>query len=170
MRKTAWILCTVTVLCTISLLAFTVRQIYTTPQTISEVAYDDYRKQALEMVRAESGNLFNLSTALLAALWAALIIPKETRLDLRDIPNIFLFSSANLLLAGSLLFNLRYSRLISRLYWDMGPLLSTKQKFADVMNTPWIALHQNLAVAYFFAGLVVAGVLLLSAIYFRRQI
>lgn len=170
MRKNAWMLSILTVLGTISLVVFTVWQLQTTPETISEVKYDEYRKKALEMVQAESGNLFNLSTALLAAVWAALIIPKETRLHHRDFPNIFLFICANVLLVGSLAFNLLQSRLMSRLYWDMGPLLSAKATFADVMNSDWITLHRNLAVMYFFAGLIAAAISLISVTYLRRQI
>lgn len=170
MKRGAWILCTITSIGTITLVVISVWQMCTTSQAITEVAYDAYRKQALEMVRAESGNLFNLSTVLLAALWAALVIPKETRLDHQDQPNIILFAFANVLLAGSLFFGLRYSQLISRLYWDMGPLLSKSEKFADVMNTPWIVLHQTLAAVYFFAGLIASALSLLSATYFRRQV
>jgi arginine exporter protein ArgO len=170
MRKSAWVLAILTILGTLCVLGYTAWRLETTTETISEVKYDEYRKKALEMIQAESGNFFNLSTALLAALWAALIIPKETRLHHRDIPNILVFLCANILLVGSLAFTLLQSRLMSRLYWDMGPLLSAKAAFADVMNNHWIRLHRDLVLIYFFAGLLAAAISLLSVTYLRRRI
>lgn len=169
MRAVPWVLCSIAVLGSLYCLIYTFSEFRTTPETIHETAYDPYRKQALEMIRTASGGFFNLTTALLAALWAALVIPRETRLNGRDLPNLILFALANLLLIGSLFFNLRYSRLISRLYWDMGPLLAADEKFADIMNSPWVSLHQSLSQIYFFGGLVVGALSLLSTIYFGER-
>ncbi len=108
MKLGAWIVLGLTLLGALTLLGVTICDMRATSETISSVAYDEYRKQALELIRADTANLFSLSTGMLGALWAALVIPKDTRLQIRDYPNILLFAIANALIAGSLYFNLSF--------------------------------------------------------------
>lgn len=169
MKRAAWWVCLVATTATVTCVVFTVCRWRATSMQIAEVPYDEYRRQAVEMIRAESGNLVNLSTALIAGLWAAVVVGKENRLHLRDAPNVLLFILGNAALAGSLFLSLRYTRLLSQLYWDMGPLLSQGGIFADVVNSPWVRLQYQLSAIYFFLGVGLAGGSIFSARYFRRD-
>ena len=136
---------------------------HSTPNQITITDYDTYRIEASKMVREEAAGFFQLGVAALGALWAAMIVSKENRLKRKDIPEIVMFISAGLLLVGFLYFNWKYERLLTQLYWDMGPMLSKQSRFADVMNSEYVSVNYSAVQICFYGGLIMSAVCTFSS-------
>ena len=142
---------------------------YTTPVQLKLTNYDAYRTETLKMIQEEASSFFEIGVLVLGALWGAMIVSKENRLRSEDVPEIVMFCSTNVLLVMFLYFNWKYGRLLAQLYWDMGPLLSTKAQFADVMNSRYVLIHYRAVSICFYGGLVMSAMSTLSNSMLRRQ-
>jgi hypothetical protein len=134
----------------------------TTPHQIKVVDFDVYRTEALKAHREEAAGLFQIAIAVLGALWATMIVSKEHHLRLEEKGDISMFLAATSLLVGFLCFNWQYGRLLGQLYWDMGPLLSSQSKFADVLNSRYVVLHYMAAEICFYGGLLLSAICTVS--------
>lgn len=139
----------------------------TTPVQIRVTNYDAYRTEALKMTREESASFFQIGVAVLGALWATTIVSKDNRLTRNDWPEIVMCSVASVTLVGFLFFNWRYGRLLAQLYWDMGPMLSTTNKFADINSRYVQGLHDVMQLC-FYAGLALSAASVFSSCILRR--
>jgi hypothetical protein len=159
--------------CLLAALTASVLSLYyvsTTPDQLKVVNYDVYRTEALKMQREEVASFLSIGVLVLGALWAAMIVTKEDRLGLRDYPEVLMFMSSNIAWGMFFYFDWKYQHVLTRLYWDMGPLLSGETKFVDIMNTAYINVLRQSVVAFFYGGLGLTAVSVLSNSILRRKI
>jgi hypothetical protein len=161
------VICFVCVLSFLSAVAYIVLMSWTTPVQIRVTNYDVYRTEALKISREESASFFQIGVAVLGALWATTIVSKDNRLTKNDWPEIVMCSVASVTLVGFLFFNWRYGRLLAQLYWDMGPMLSTTNKFADINSRYVQGLHDVMQLC-FYAGLALSAATVFSTCILRR--
>ena len=98
-----------------------------------------------------------------------MIVSRENQLRREDAPEIVMFVATNFLLLMFLYFNWKYGRLLAQLYWDMGPLLSTKAEFVDVMNSRYVLIHYRAVLICFYGGLIMSAMSTLSNSMLRRR-
>lgn len=149
-------------LATISAAVYIARLLIVTPAQVPITDFDGYRTEALKMIGEEEGGFVQIAVAALGALWAIMIVSKENRLGPKDKAEIVMFTASSSLLAAFLWFNWQYQRFLAQLYWDMGPLLSSTSKFADVLNSKYINVQQDAGLICFYGGLLLAGICILS--------
>ncbi len=158
--------CTATLL---SVIGYVVFLNATTPIQIKVVDYDVYRTEALKMNREESASFFQIGVAILGALWATMIVSKDNRLRGKDWPEIGMFIVTTVFLMMFLYFNWHWGRLLAQLYWDMGPLLSTRNQFADILNSRYLQTQHNVMQLCFYVGLILSAVSIFSCCILRRE-
>ncbi len=139
-----------------------------TPDQIHATDFDEYRTTTLGMIREQSTGFFNIAVLVLGALWGTLVVSKDNRLRRCDVQEIIMFIVTNLILCGFFYFNLKYTDLLARLYWDMGPILSQKKKFADVINSKYVLIHFQSVLFCFYGGLLSGALTVFSACMLRR--
>lgn len=156
--KCARVLLTVTSILVFMLAAVWILYLFhVTPAQINVIDYGAYRVEAEKIIREESSSLLNIAIIVLGALWAAMVVSKENQLRRKDISDIIMFGLVNLIFMAFLLFNWRYRRTLAQLYWDMGPSLSAKGKFADIMNSGYVLVNYRAAQICFYSGLLVSA-------------
>jgi hypothetical protein len=143
--------------------------LFTTPAQVKVTDFDAYRIEALKMVRDEAASFLQIGIAVLGALWATMIVSKDNRLQGGDRPELFMFIVANIFLADFFYFNASYNRNLAQLYWDMGPILSTQGKFADVMNSRHVVVQYRTVLICFYGGLVMSAISIFSNCMLRRK-
>jgi len=153
----------------VSVVGYGMFLLLTTPAQIKVVNYDVYRTEALKMQREESAGFVQIGIAVLGALWATMVVSKDNRLRSTDRPEITMFMTATLLLLFFLFFNWSYERLLAQLYWDMGPTLSAKSQFADVLNSRYVQARSIIMHLCFYGGLVLSALAVLSCCLFRKE-
>lgn len=141
----------------------------TTPDQIHMTDYDDYRRTALEMVRERATGRFGLGIALLGALWSVAVVSKDSHLKTMDWQEVVMFAASNTLMGGFFYFHDRYVDLLAQLFWDMGPSLSKSAKFADVMNSAYVTIHEQARTICFYFGLVGVAITVFSSCLLRRK-
>jgi len=140
-----------------------------TPVQIKVTKYDSYRAEALKMNREQSAGSFQIGVGVLGALWATLIVSKENRLKRSDRLEIATFLMATVVLMAFLYFNWSYENLVAQLYWDMGPMLSATNEFADVLNSKYVLVRQEIMQLCFYGGLLLSALSVLSCCLFRED-
>ncbi len=153
----------------VSAIGYVAYLVLTTPTQIKVTDYDAYRIEALKMVRDEAASFLQIGVAVLGALWATMIVSKDNRLRGRDRPELFMFIVANIFLVGFFYYNASYNGILAQLYWDMGPMLSTQGKFADVMNSTHVAVQHNTVLICFYGGLLISAICVFSNCMLRRK-
>ncbi len=141
----------------------------TTPHQIKVIDFDEYRIEALKAHREEAAGFFQIAIAVLGALWATMIVSKEHHLRPEDIGDILMFVAATTLLVGFLWFNWQYGRLLGQLYWDMGPVLSSQSKFADVLNSKYVVVQYLAVEMCFYGGLLLSAICTFSRCMLRSK-
>ena len=162
------VLSVVCVVALVSAVAYIVFLFLTTPIQVKVTDFDTYRTEALKMNLEEAASFFQLGVAVLGALWAAMIVSKDNRLRREDRPEIVMFVATGLLLVGFLYLHWKYGRLLAQLYWDMGPPLSPKAQFADVMNSRYVLVHYRAVQICFYGGLIMSAICTFSNSMLRR--
>jgi hypothetical protein len=163
------VFCLLCVVIFVLILQFIVYSTLTTSTQIKVANYDQYRTEALKINREESAGFVQIGIAVLGAVWATMIVSKETRLTVGDRPEIAMFVLTTLLLMLFLYFNFNYERLLARLYWDMGPLLSTKSQFVDVLNSKYVATRNTITQLCFYGGLLLSALSVFSCCILRKK-
>lgn len=158
-----WFLAATCVAVLILLTAYLGYRFCTTPPKIPKTSYDAYRQVALEMTREQISGFFQIGVLLLGALWATLVVKRDSRIRSTDIPEIVSFVASNIIIVGFLYFNSEYQRRLARFYWDMGPLLSPKKQFADVMNSTYVLVLYEATMLCFYGGLLLSALSVLSS-------
>lgn len=141
----------------------------TTPVQIKVIDYDAYREEAEKIILEEATSLFNIAILVFGASWAAMIVSKENRLRREDRPEIIMFCALNVIFIAFLYFNWKYGRTLAQLYWDMGPSLSAKGQFADVMNSGYVLVNYRAAQICFYGGLLMSALCTFSHSMLRRS-
>ncbi len=174
MPRADWLRIVLALVCFVSLFSAAVyirHQFQVTPIQVHPTDYDVYRETTLQMIREESTSFLSIGVLVLGALWGTIIVNKENRLTLKrqDWPEIVMFVLSNMLLIMFLYYNWKYRRLLAQLYWDMGPLLSGKKKFADVLNSKFVLVHYHSLLICFYGGLALSGITVFSSCILRRR-
>jgi hypothetical protein len=163
-----YVLASVCMIALVSAIVYVAYLLLTTPTQIKVTDYDAYRIEALKMVRDEAASFLQIGVAVLGALWATMIVSKDNRLR-GDRPEQFMFMVANILLVGFFYFNASYNGILAQLYWDMGPVLSTQGKFADVMNSMRVVVQYHTVLICFYGGLLISAICVFSNCMLRRK-
>lgn len=141
----------------------------TTPHQIQVTDFDAYRIEALKANSEEAASFFQITVAVLGALWATMIVSRENRLTSKDKGDITMFGTATALLILCLWFDWQYGRLLAQLHWDMGPLLSTRSKFADVLNSRYVVVRYLAVEMCFYVGLILSAICTFSRCMLRSK-
>jgi hypothetical protein len=152
-----------------SLLLYGAISLNGTPVQIKLTKYDAYRAEALKMKREQSAGSFQIAVAILGALWATMIVSADNRLKTSDRLASAIFVMATLVLMAFLYFNWSYGNLLAQLYWDMGPDLSAKSQFADVLNSKYVSTRQDIMQSCLYAGLLLSALSVVSGCLFRED-
>jgi hypothetical protein len=80
-----------------------------------------------------------------------------------------MFATTCSLLIAFLWFNLSYGRMLAQLYWDMGPLLSGKAQFADVLNSKYVIIHHRAMILCFYVALLIGAITTFSSSLLRDK-
>ena len=149
--------------------AFLAFLFWTTPVEISVTDFDEYRTKSLQIIREESEHFFEVAIAILGALWAALVVAKDSRLRAEDWPEIGMFVLSNALLVAFLFFNSRFDDLLAELYWDMRPQLIGEKRFADLLGSKYVSIHRTAILLCFYGGLFLSALTVWSSCMLRKK-
>jgi hypothetical protein len=166
---TRWILCAMCVVAFLSIVSYSSFLLSTSPFQIKIANYDVYRTETLKLKREELAGFVQIGIAVLGALWATMIVSKENRLKITDHPENVMFAMATFLLLSFLYFNSSYERLLAELYWDMGPILSVKNQFADILNSRYVQTYSDITQFCFYGGLGISAASVFSCCMLRED-
>lgn len=115
------------------------------PKAVRPAPQPQAQLKPLEFRLGVSEKLFDVGLLALAALWGT-FLSKAVLLSFDRIPQLVAFSSANLLLIGSLTSHVAYKRRVSTLMWDMAPdIPNVLDESVDYLfKTQWISFLGSL--------------------------
>jgi hypothetical protein len=145
------------------------RALSATPDQVKTVSYYPERTISLDMARKDIEGFFQTGILLFAGLWSVVIVKKDDRLHLGDIPEIIMFTIASILLISFLFIDQEYGRLLERLFWDTQPFISKNKIFIDLFDSPYITLFYNALFRCFYAALVSTALTILSLCLLRGE-
>ena len=141
------------VLVLLSIFVYVAFRLGAAPNYLSVTDVGEFKREAVNLRLDTAQRYFDLALLLLALLWGLIILEREkVRLTRADMPEIWMFIIANVLLVSSMVTHLLYKGRIESLYWD-----TVGNNFPDLFGEHVSSLYYSQQ--FFLGGSIIVGVL-----------